>query len=47
MTDMPAPRPLKSNEGFVARFNFEGDILPYDAELSYRLALHHHGQEPG
>lgn len=47
MTDMPKPKPLKNNEGFVARFNFDGDILPYDADVSYREALHHHGEEPG
>ncbi|KAG0710172.1 RNA polymerase II-associated protein 1 [Chionoecetes opilio] len=47
MSDMPAPKPLKDNEGFVARFNFKGDILPYNADISYRQALHHHGEEPG
>ncbi|XP_042233648.1 RNA polymerase II-associated protein 1-like [Homarus americanus] len=47
MTNMPKPKPLKDSEGFVARFNFEGDILPYDADVSYREGLHHHGEEPG
>ncbi|KAK4313416.1 hypothetical protein Pmani_015227 [Petrolisthes manimaculis] len=47
MRDMPSPPPLKANEGFIARFNFDGDVLPYDAQVSYRLALHHHGREPG
>nr|XP_045592903.1 RNA polymerase II-associated protein 1-like [Procambarus clarkii]XP_045592904.1 RNA polymerase II-associated protein 1-like [Procambarus clarkii] len=47
MTSMPKPRPLKDKEGFIARFNFEGDILPYDADISYREGLHHHGEEPG
>ncbi|XP_063846587.1 RNA polymerase II-associated protein 1-like isoform X1 [Scylla paramamosain] len=47
MTSMPPPKPLKDNEGFVARFNFKGDILPYSADISYRQALHHHGEEPG
>lgn len=47
MTNMPKPRPLKNNEGFIARFDFEGNILPYNSDLSYREALHHHGEEPG
>ncbi|MPD04792.1 RNA polymerase II-associated protein 1 [Portunus trituberculatus] len=47
MTSMPPPRPLQDNEGFVARFDFKGDILPYSADISYRQALHHHGEEPG
>ncbi|XP_050696008.1 RNA polymerase II-associated protein 1-like [Eriocheir sinensis] len=47
MTDMPPPKPLKDTEGFVARFNFEGDVLPYSADISYRQGLHHHGEEPG
>lgn len=47
MTSVPPPKPLKDNEGFVARFNFEGDVLPYNADISYRQALHHHGEEPG
>ncbi|CAL4087664.1 unnamed protein product [Meganyctiphanes norvegica] len=47
MTDMPAPKPLNDNEGHVARFNFEGDLLPYDADISYRAGLHHHGEESG
>lgn len=47
MSDMPPPKPLKDNEGHVARFSFEGDLLPYDADISYRAGLHHHGEEPG
>lgn len=47
MTNMPKPRPLKNNEGFIARFSFEGNILPYDSDISYREGLHHHGEEPG
>lgn len=47
MSDMPPPKPLKDNEGHVARFSFEGDLLPYDSDISYRAGLHHHGDEPG
>ncbi|XP_076033905.1 RNA polymerase II-associated protein 1 isoform X2 [Oratosquilla oratoria] len=47
LSDIPSPKPLKSNEGFVARFNFEGDLLPYDAQVSVKQGLHHHGEEPG
>ncbi|XP_066939615.1 RNA polymerase II-associated protein 1 isoform X1 [Macrobrachium rosenbergii] len=47
LTDMPAPKPLKDQEGFVARFDFEGNILPYDKDVSHLEALHHHGEEAG
>ncbi|XP_068246885.1 RNA polymerase II-associated protein 1 [Palaemon carinicauda] len=47
LTDMPAPKPLKDKEGFVARFDFEGNILPYDKDVSHLEALHHHGEEAG
>ncbi|KAK8731111.1 hypothetical protein OTU49_007805 [Cherax quadricarinatus] len=46
-TDLPKPKPLKNNEGFIARFNFKGDILPYDADISHLEGLHKHGKEPG
>ena len=47
LTDMPPPKPLKDSEGFVARFDFEGSILPYDKDVSHLEALHHHGEEAG
>ncbi|RXG72509.1 RNA polymerase II-associated protein 1 [Armadillidium vulgare] len=47
MTNVPPPKPLKGKEGFVARFNFQGDLLPYDSDISWREGLHHHGEEPG
>ncbi|MCL4127123.1 UNVERIFIED_CONTAM: hypothetical protein GTU68_063653, partial [Idotea baltica] len=47
MTDVPEPKPLKGKEGFVARFSFNGDLLPYDSDVSWREGLHHHGEEPG
>ncbi|KAK7084362.1 hypothetical protein SK128_015475 [Halocaridina rubra] len=47
LTDMPTPKPLRDNEGFVARFDFEGNILPYDKDVSHLKGLHHHGEEAG
>ena len=47
MGKVPEPKPLKNGEGFTARFNFEGDLLPYVSDISWRDGLHHHGDEPG
>lgn len=47
MTNIPKPRTLKKKEGYIARFNFQGDLLPYDTDISWREGLHHHGEEPG
>ncbi|XP_046383648.1 RNA polymerase II-associated protein 1 [Ischnura elegans] len=45
--EIPKPIPVQPGTGHVARFDFEGIILPYDADLPVTKALHHHGSEPG
>ena len=47
MSDLPNIKPLKNGEGYTARFSFDGDLLPYDADIDWRAGLHHHGEEPG
>ncbi|XP_071450591.1 RNA polymerase II-associated protein 1-like [Hetaerina americana] len=45
--EIPKPMPVQPGVGHVARFDFEGVILPYDADIPVTKALHHHGSEPG
>ena len=45
MSPLPPPTPNKGKP-FPARFDFEGGLLPYDAELPTTSALYHHGEEP-
>ncbi|KAG8234309.1 hypothetical protein J437_LFUL013049, partial [Ladona fulva] len=44
--ELSKPPPVKPGSGHEARFDFEGVILPYDADLPVTKALHHHGSEP-
>ncbi|CAG0879103.1 unnamed protein product [Darwinula stevensoni] len=46
MTELPLPKPIDSSMGYVARFNFEGDLLPYATNVPVTQGLHHHGEEP-
>ncbi|XP_037073161.1 RNA polymerase II-associated protein 1-like [Pollicipes pollicipes] len=47
MTQLPAPKVEHGQTGFVARFDFEGALLPFAAAPPAHSALYHHGQEPG
>ncbi|CAG0914363.1 unnamed protein product [Notodromas monacha] len=45
MTELPEPE--RKNEGFSARFDFEGNLLlARDMNLPVTKGLHHHGEEP-
>ena len=35
-----------AEEKCIARFNFEGFLIPFDAEIPVHEGLHHHGDEP-
>ena len=35
-----------AKETCIARFNFEGFLIPFDAEIPVHKGLHHHGDEP-
>ena len=32
--------------GQQARFDFQGNLIPADAEIPVHFGLHHHGEEP-
>ena len=49
MKDMPPIHLDVGNmaeEKCIARFNFEGFLIPFDAEIPVHEGLHHHGDEP-
>ena len=47
MTPVPPPiKTPKTGEYFQARFDFEGNLLPSDADLPETTALYNHGEEP-
>ncbi|XP_052766756.1 RNA polymerase II-associated protein 1-like [Mya arenaria] len=46
MKDLPTPSAGHSQTGTQARFDFDGNLLPPDADIPVNLGLHHHGDEP-
>ena len=44
MKDLPKPK-ADSAKGNTARFNFEGCLVPVDADIPVNQGLHHHGEE--
>ncbi|KAF2350487.1 RNA polymerase II-associated protein 1 C-terminal [Trinorchestia longiramus] len=44
LPEVAAPR--RKDQPYVARFSLTGDLMPYDADVSHREGLHHHGEEP-
>ncbi|XP_059481416.1 RNA polymerase II-associated protein 1 [Neocloeon triangulifer] len=46
MKKLPAPKPLAPGDPHPARFDFEGNLMPVNADVPETKALHHHGEEP-
>ncbi|XP_064489511.1 RNA polymerase II-associated protein 1-like isoform X2 [Ornithodoros turicata] len=46
MTLLPQPRPPDTKIPHLGRFDFEGNLVPPDADIPTQRGLHHHGQQP-
>ncbi|CAB3359660.1 Hypothetical predicted protein [Cloeon dipterum] len=46
MKKLPQPKPLAPGDTYPARFDFQGNLLPPNADVHVAKALHHHGDEP-
>ncbi|KAL3875002.1 hypothetical protein ACJMK2_037944 [Sinanodonta woodiana] len=46
MKDLPPPSAPGHKTGQQARFDFQGNLIPADAEIPVHFGLHHHGEEP-
>ncbi len=47
MNDVDTAKAPPPTQGFSARFDFEGSLLPYEADIPVTAGLYHHGEEPG
>lgn len=46
MTLLPKPRATGAKVLHVGRFDFEGNLVPPDADIPTQKGLHHHGEQP-
>ena len=46
MEDLKEQQQGQKDDKFHARFDFNGDLLPYKTDLDPKIGLHHHGEEP-
>ncbi|XP_067123207.1 RNA polymerase II-associated protein 1-like isoform X2 [Centruroides vittatus] len=46
MSDLPPPKLTDPKTGYIARFDFKGNLISHDQDIPTFQGLHHHGEEP-